>query len=368
MLPSDKAIKKLIFTVTNDLNYDQRMIRICTSLQKAGYKVLLVGRKRATSKALIEQAFEQKRLSCFFDRSAFFYIEYNFRLFLFLLFNPFHLVCAIDLDTIIPCYITSVIKGKKRVYDAHELFTEMKEVVVRPRIYAVWKWIETTFVPLYKKGYTVNEPIRDILAHKYKVDYEVIKNVPFEMAFEEKQKGDFILYQGAVNEGRSFETLIPAFKWIDKELWIFGEGNFMQQAKELAKEHKVENKVKFKGALLPHQLKEITPKALLGITLFENKGLSNYYSLANRFFDYLQAGVPQLCVDYPVYQTINDKYEVAVLITDLSPENIAQKINETLSAPFVMNRMIENCRKAAKVYNWEQEGQKLIAFYKKNLA
>ena len=31
--------------------------------------------------------------------------------------------------------------------------------------------------------------------------------------------------------------------------------------------------------------------------LLENTGLSYYYSLANKFFDYVQAGVPQLCVD-----------------------------------------------------------------------
>lgn len=356
-------MKKLIFTVTNDLNYDQRMIRICTSLQMAGYQVLLVGRKRTASKPLVEQPFQQKRLSCFFERTMFFYIEYNIRLFFFLLFKPFDLVCAIDLDTIIPCYFSSVIKREKRVYDAHELFTEMKEVVVRPRIYTIWKWIETFFVPRFKMGYTVNEPIKNILAQKYKVEYKVIQNVPFISTFNEVKKVNFIIYQGAVNEGRSFETLIPAFQWIDKELWIFGEGNFMQQAQDLAKEHKVEDKIKFKGALLPYQLKEITPKALLGITLFENKGLSNYFSLANRFFDYIQSGVPQLCVDYPVYRHINEEYEVAVLITDLSPENIAQNINQTLADPQKIAWMKQNCQKAAQVYNWELEERKLISFY-----
>ena len=32
--------------VTNDIRYDQRMIRIASTLQKEGYQVLLIGRKK----------------------------------------------------------------------------------------------------------------------------------------------------------------------------------------------------------------------------------------------------------------------------------------------------------------------------------
>ena len=133
-------MKRLVFTVTNDLNYDQRMIRICTSLSNSGYKVLLIGRKSSTP--LIKKQFSQKRLYCFFNKGKLFYIEYNLRLFFYLLFAKCDLICAIDLDTIIPCYLASVLKKKRRVYDAHELFCEMKEVVSRPAIFRVWKFIE----------------------------------------------------------------------------------------------------------------------------------------------------------------------------------------------------------------------------------
>lgn len=357
-------MKKLVFTVTNDLNYDQRMIRICTTLQIAGYSVLLVGRKRKHSLPLTLQPFKQKRLYCFFEHGKLFYFEYNLRLLIFLLFQSFHLVCAIDLDTIIPCYLASVVKNKKRVYDAHELFTEMKEIVTRPIIYKIWKKIEKWMVPKFPNGYTVNEPIRNILAQKYGVEYGVIQNVPFENKLYKIVKEDFIVYQGAVNEGRSFETLIPAFQWIEKELWIFGEGNFLLQAKSLVEQYQLEKKVIFKGLILPHQLKDITPKAVLGITLFENKGLSNYYSLANRFFDYIQAVVPQLCVDYPVYKSINMEYEVAILIDDLSSQNIAKVVNETLNSPEALERLQRNCIAAKKIYNWQQEEKKLTQFYK----
>src|SRR6266511_4771316 len=114
-------MKRLVFTVTNDLSYDQRMIRICTSLSLAGYHVTLVGRKQKKSIAPDPASFHQKRLSCFFEKGKAFYIEYNIRLFFFLLLKKSDLICAIDLDTILPCYFISKLKNTNRVYDAHEL-------------------------------------------------------------------------------------------------------------------------------------------------------------------------------------------------------------------------------------------------------
>ena len=81
--PPSGGLGALIFTVTTDLTYDQRMIRICTSLANAGYNVTLVGRKLKASLPLTTQPFLQKRLFCFFEKGKLFYAEYNIRLFFF---------------------------------------------------------------------------------------------------------------------------------------------------------------------------------------------------------------------------------------------------------------------------------------------
>ncbi|MEP7238402.1 MAG: glycosyltransferase [Ferruginibacter sp.] len=357
--------KTLIFTVTTDLSYDQRMIRICTSLANTGYKVLLVGRKLKSSIPLSAQPFQQKRINCLFEKGKLFYAEYNIRLFFYLLFKKMDCIGAIDLDTILACYFISKIKKAKRVYDAHELFCEMKEIVTRPGIYRMWKRIERFTVPKFKNGYTVNQPIADEFKKMYGVDYEVIRNIAVlkEIQAVEK-KENFILYQGAVNEGRSFETLIPAFKNINCKLIICGDGNFMEQAKELVAANNVVDKMIFKGKITPEELTVITQQAYIGITLFENKGLSNYYSLGNRFFDYLHAGIPQLCVNYPLYKEINDQQPIAVLIDDLSATNIAAQLNNLLVNEVLYNELQENCFKLRQSLNWQHEEIKLIQFYK----
>ncbi len=355
----------IVFTVTNDLSYDQRMIRICTSLANAGYDVTLVGRQRKSSIALKQQPFRQERLFCFFEKGKLFYFEYNLRLLFFLLFKKTIGICAIDLDTILPVYLVSRWRNTTRIYDAHELFCEMKEIVTRPRIYNIWKWIEKQTVPHFKYGYTVNQPIADEFAKMYNRRYEVIRSIAvYNEINQQLPRKKFVLYQGAVNEGRSFETLIPAMQMVEAQLIICGDGNFMEQAKKMVNDLGLQEKVIFKGMLTPEALRSITNSAWVGVTLFEKEALSNYYSLANRFFDYIHSAVPQIAVNYPVYREINNLREIAVLIDDLDAASIANALNHLLTDHDHWQMLHENCKVAARELNWQTEEQKLIAFYK----
>lgn len=360
-------LTKIVFTVTNDLSYDQRMQRICSSLAANGYEVLLVGRKRSNSIQLKQQAFQQKRLNCWSEKGPLFYAEYNIRLFFFLLFVKADVICAIDLDTILPCYFVSAIRKKKRVYDAHELFTEMKEMIRRPFILKMWTMIEQFAVPKFKNGYTVNQSIADELFKRYGVKYGVVRNIPtyeIQSTKQERSNQQFIIYQGAVNEGRSFETLIPAMQQVNAKLIICGEGNFFEQTKALVKRFNVEDKVEMKGYVSPDELKTITPAARAAVMIFEATGMNQYHSLSNRFFDYIMAGVPQVCVNYPEYKAINDKYNIALMIDDVQPQTIARALSRLLDDDVLHEQLHQNCKKAREELNWEREKQILIEFYR----
>jgi glycosyltransferase involved in cell wall biosynthesis len=364
--PKTLLLKRIIFTVTNDLTYDQRMQRICGSLAAGEFQALLVGRKLKNSAPLIEQSFQQKRIYCFFTKGFLFYKEYSFRLFWFLLFTKMDAVCAIDLDTILPCYFVSVFKNKKRVYDAHELFTEQKEIVTRPFIHKVWLAVERFALPKFKQGYTVNQFIADELKRRYSVDYSIIRNLPLltDNSSFIIHNSRFIIYQGAVNEGRSFETLIPAMKNVNAKLVICGKGNFFEQVEKLIVENKVENKVELKGFVAPQNLKQLTPSAYIAVTLFERTGLNQYYSLSNRFFDYIMACVPQVCVNYPEYKIINDEHHIALMIDDTNEETIAAALNKLLNDDALHEQLRKNCVIAKEKLNWKTEEIKLTAFYK----
>ncbi len=352
-------VKRIVLTVTTDLNFDQRMRRIAGSLAEPGYDVLLVARQKP---------YAQKRLNCFFQQGALFYAEFNIRLFLYLLFIKMNVICAIDLDTILPCLFVSKLRGKKRVYDAHELFCEMDEIVSRPKIYKIWKAIEKFAVPKFKVGYTIGECYAEEFNMMYAVNYGVVRNATKLIQNPNQSLPQYyILYQGAVNEGRSFETLIPAMAQVNAKLIVCGEGNFYQQAKQLVSQYELQDKVIFKGYIEPEQLKNYTNEAYVGITLFTDRGKSNYLSMANRFFDYMHAGVPQLCMNYPEYKKVNDQFEIALLIQEPSIEQIANALIILLEDKILHNRLRENCFKAREIYSWQAQEKTLLQIYKQLL-
>lgn len=316
------------------------------------------------SSALKEQSFKQKRISILFQKGFAFYAEYNMRLFFYLLFSKADIFYAVDLDTILPAYFASAIKRKKRIYDAHELFTEQKEIVTRPLVYKFWLRVERFAVPKFKYGYTVNIFIKEELKRRYNVDYSIIRNLPnyYPLNFQ-NSSAKFIIYQGAVNEGRSFETLIPAMKQVNGALKIYGKGNFFEKTKALISSNKLEDKIELAGYILPSELKIITQQAYIGLTLFEKTGLNQYYSLSNRFFDYVMAGIPQVCVNYPEYKAINDKYNIALMIDDTEKQTIANALNKLLQDNNLYEHLKQNCVIARKELNWQNEEKKLIAFF-----
>lgn len=358
--------KRIILTVTSDPNYDQRMIRICTSLYNAGYDVTLVGRKRPSSKPLIERPFKQVRIKQGIDTGKLFYFTYNIKLLFYLLFSRMDVICAIDLDTILPVYFASIIRGKPRVYDAHELFCEIEEVVSRPAIQKMWYRIERFTVPHFPYGYTVNQSYVDEYRRMYNVDYAIVRNATVLRPISIPDKPErYILYQGAVNHGRCFDQLIPAMQQVDAKLIICGEGNYYQEAQQLAASLGLSDKVIFKGYVPPAELPQYTIQAYVGITLFVATSRSNELSLANRFFDYMHSAVPQLCVRYPEYENINRQYEIASLIDDVSPQSIATALNKLLNDTTYYNKLQQNCLSARQVYCWQEEEKRLLDVYQK---
>ena len=361
-------MKRIYFTVTNDLSYDQRMNRICNSLAENGYAVTLVGRKLKSSLPLQQKSYRQKRLKCFFNKGPLFYIEYNFRLFFLLLFRKMDCICAIDLDTILPCLFISKLKRIPRVYDAHEYFTEMKELWTRPAVQKIWRSIERFAVPKFKYGYTVSEGLAQLFQNNYHRNYATICNFPVLQSLDGSVKREkFLLFQGAVNEARGFEYLIPAMKNIPYKLVICGDGNFMNQLKKLISENNVQDKVELKGMMLPADMRPIARQAALGLGLAEQEGLNQFHALPNKFTDYMHAGLPQLAMNFPEYQKINSNYKVAVLIDSLSVEIISNAINGMMSDENLLGELEQNALKAREIYNWQNEEKKLIDFYRKIL-
>lgn len=348
------------------------MIRICTSLQHANYDVLLVGRRLLPLKSLPSTAYAQKRLPCFFRSGKLFYLEYNLRLFFFLLVAKVDVIYSVDLDTLLPGFLVSRLRRKICVYDAHEYFTETPEVVRRPRIKRIWSALANFTIPKLRYCITVGSSLANLLQQQYGVPFVTIRNVPFRLTTDKDQKAksehrtirNILLYQGALNEGRGLEELLEAMQYISNaELWLAGEGDLSQQLRQLATTLGVEKKVNFLGYVLPAELKTLTAQATIGFNLLHNAGLSYYYSLANKAFDYVQAGIPSIHSNFPEYRQLNIEHEVFVLLDNLHPQTIAAAVERLLTDATYYARLATNCQAAANEWIWEKEEQRLLALF-----
>ncbi len=360
---------RIVATVTNDLHYDQRMHRICSTLaEQGGYSILLVGRVLPDSKPLEAMPFSLVRLKCFFQRGFLFYLEYNVRLFLFLLINPFDAVNIVDLDTMPAGVLAGKLRGKKIVFDAHEHFTEVPEVTFRPFVKWVWHQVGLWGIPKCHAAYTVGPALAKLLTQVYKKPFSTVRNVPMANAGNLNTNLSlphtdmpYILYQGALNVGRGLPQAIAAMHQIRHvRLLLAGEGDLSTQLREQVAKAGLCDKVIFLGRLKPDYLRVYTAKAWLGLNLLEPIGLSYYYSLANKFFDYVQAGVPGLTVDFPEYRTVVDQHPVALLLPDIEPETIAQTVNDLRQNEKAHRSMRQACENAAEEYLWEKERDVLL--------
>jgi glycosyltransferase involved in cell wall biosynthesis len=152
------------------------------------------------------------------------------------------------------------------------------------------------------------------------------------------------------------------------ELWLAGEGDLSSELRQLVKKLNQNRKVKFLGRLTPAGLAELTPKAHLGLNLLRNQGLNYYYSLANKAFDYIQAGLPSLNMAFPEYRHLHEQYGVFYLLEHLEIAAIVHAVEELKNNSVIYQHLAAQCADAAKILNWENEKQKLLVFYQRVFA
>ncbi len=365
---------KIILTATTDLSYDQRMQRIADTLSNE-YEVTLVGRHRRNSIPLKENlTYNTVRLRTGFEKGKSFYFLYNVCLFFYLLFKRADIITATDLDTLPACYWAAKFKGVKLGFDAHEWFTELPELIHRPLIKNIWTKIERWFVPGVDFAYTVNHSIARMYKSRFGKEFSVIRNMPHRIdnqsagLKENSVDTRILLYQGVLNVGRGLESMIRAMDQIEGvELHLAGEGDLSEDLRKQAATNEFPGRIIFHGYLSPLELKDLTAGAWIGINLLENVSLNYYYSLANKFFDYVQAGIPQITMNFPEYELLNKEEEVAILVNDTSVPAIIKAVS-IFSDVLEYKRLQQNCKVAAVDWCWENESKILSRIYQDQLA
>jgi glycosyltransferase involved in cell wall biosynthesis len=366
--------KNIYISVTSDLVSDQRVQRISSLLASGNAEVFLIGRDLGTFPVGLSSKIMVFRFRMLFKKGFQFYAFYNIRLFFFLLFRKrIDLLVSNDLDTLAANYLISKIKKCELVYDSHEYFTEVPELIGRNFVKKIWGKIESFIVPKLKYAYTVNDSLADIFKQKYGTKFEVVRNVPdldittATYVLPEKFKSKkIILYQGSVNMGRGLEMMIDLMGEMNNlVLIIAGSGDVLVDLKKKAKDLGLEEKVFFTGRLNPDVLKALTKQADLGISLEQNMGLNYYFALPNKIFDYIHAQIPVLCSDFPEMKKIIDETQTGLTVDSRNKNQIKEKISEMINNEDLRSAWKKNANIASQKYCWRNEQKILIQLYTK---
>lgn len=366
--------KQIYISVINDLVTDNRVHKVAMSLQEMGFQVTLIGRKLTHSQSVDNRPYSTQRMSLIFTKGPFFYIEFNIRLLLLLLFSKADIFLSNDLDTLLANYIASRLKSKPLVYDSHEYFTEVPELIDRPKTRHIWIKIEENILPKIKHAYTVCESIAEAYRNKYGTAFKVVRNLPLrsnKAEIPEDRKLDFgtkkiILYQGALNMGRGLECAIEAIQQLDTaQLVLAGEGDLTNELKTLASKLHVQDKVSFIGRIPLEEMKYITAQADLGLSIEEDFGLNYRFALPNKLFDYIQQEVPVMVSNLPEMKRIIEQYKIGVALKKHDPQIMARQFELALTDKKLHENWKNNLLKAASELCWENEKSILQKVFEK---
>ena len=126
----------------------------------------------------------------------------------------------------------------------------MLQDIRSPLIQEIWQRVEKFAIRRVRNCYKVSDGLDDFFQQKYERHFEVIRNVPLlqeeTIPANVPQSRRYILYQGALNEGRGLSQLIKAMEELPLQLKLAGEGDLSIPLREMARNSGYNEKIAFK--------------------------------------------------------------------------------------------------------------------------
>jgi glycosyltransferase involved in cell wall biosynthesis len=367
----------VFMAVINDLHTDQRVHRVCLALTEAGHSVHLFGSASKMAPVLQEKPWKQERLPRWFSKNILRYAELNIRLVFRMLKGSPDVIYANDTDVLAACCLVAALRRKPLIFDSHEFFTGVPELSNSPLKRKIWTWVESLCIKRCVLRFTVNQSIANLLEERYGHSFLVLRNVPLALRSAELNlsRKDFglpedafiVILQGSgINVQRGGEELVESMALLPESihLIIAGSGDVYDSLKRQSQEAGLKDRVHFLGRMPYSRLMQLTACCNLGVSLDKPLSVNYTFSLPNKLFDYMHAGIPSVCSDLPEVGRMVREYGTGLLIQEVTPREIASTLLKLYENKALMAELRENCKKAAIILNWENEKRVLLEAFK----
>jgi glycosyltransferase involved in cell wall biosynthesis len=278
---------------------------------------------------------------------------------------------------LIPVCLLLRAKGKIVIYDVHEDYiTAIAQKDYLPRF--VRQIIAKLFSVI---EYICSRLFVVVLAEKYYSERFpggiTVLNYPRKILLNDRtEKRDQqlnLIYTGNVTVDRGADNHVKILNCMENvSLWLVGEckEHLAQRLYELAGAHRkrlhivgIDKYVSF-NEILGYYSKG---GWLAGLAVFP---LSVHYNRKEltKFFEYMAAGIPVICSDFPVWQKLMQETGAGIAVNPDDESGIAQALKYLIDNPYMVREMgLNGMQAVAGEYNWEHEELKLFDLYRKLL-
>lgn len=298
-------------------------------------------------------------------------------------------IWANDLPDLSPALRLKTKLGSKVIYDSHEIYIGTlnqffpskakwyKSILYKTALFVMTnlgRVAERKMVMQSDMFVTTSISFKNYFQSIYRRDdIKIIMNCPniqtstefydFRRVYNLPQDSFVLLFQGRLNAGRALIKMVESIEYVynNVHLFIVGDGPLKKDMQERVEQLSLQEKIHFIDEVPSSELLKYTRGADVGINLQESINISKHLASANKLFEYTHSGIPTIGSDVPENRLIIEEYDLGILVHN-NPKEIAIAINRLSECD--LSRYKENCKKASRVYNWENQEKVLLELIK----
>tara|TARA_B100000212_G_scaffold338448_1_gene314985 strand:- start:2954 stop:4102 length:1149 start_codon:yes stop_codon:yes gene_type:complete len=374
-----KNLKSVLHLSHTDIRCDSRILKSMEALKLAGASIYGIGlvARDIKDREIIHNQFSIRTLSLF---SRNFKIPMPIRHLVNLLeFYAKSIKIGIKLKPqiihcndhiVLPIALILKIFGRSKViYDAHELESCNTDQSLIERHFIrnferiMWPFIDSLIVvsPSIQKWYQLHFASKDsyiVLNSPSIKKITEIKNDYLRSKFNIDKETKIFVYVGYFQHGRGLETILKYFSDAEENicLVLLGYGPYLSKIKDYSNNI---NNIYIHDCVHHEKVVPILKSADIGICLVENDSLNNYYSLPNKFFEYIFAGLPVLASDFPDIKDLVERDKFGCCVNPKNYESVKEGIKKLTKSFEEYEIQFSNL----EVLSWESQTQELLKCY-----
>jgi glycosyltransferase involved in cell wall biosynthesis len=288
---------------------------------------------------------------------------------------------ANDLDTLPAAWAASRIRGARLVYDSHELWLGsvryLRETGPAGRLRD--RLIERSLVYSADAVIHVTPGRGEAMKRMYPrlERLSIVENCPeasdpvrsdrLREAAGFSGERPLILYQGVLANERGLEQLLEAARLLrgeDVGIVLVGHDCTGGRLPAMASAPDLSGIVRLLPPVNSEDLPALTAGADMGLVLFRDTCLNHHYSLPNKLYEYMMAGIPVVASDLPEIARVVRSCGCGTLVDPESPSSIADALRSMSSDRAGLRAMGSRGREAAlKNHCWRVQEEILLGLY-----